>query len=92
MTGAGVMTQPVAISVDVIVDARHLVCPLPVLKAQKALRGMASGQRLRVLSTDPRSATEFSLFAAESGLTVAAIETIAGGGWSIDLLLGDNLQ
>lgn len=40
-------------------DTRGLNCPLPVLKARKALAAMAPGARLLVLATDPRSPTDF---------------------------------
>lgn len=42
-----------------LLDTRGLGCPLPVLKARKALAGMARGERLRVLATDPRSPVDF---------------------------------
>ena len=38
---------------ETILDVKGLTCPLPVLKANKALRGMAGGARLTVLATDP---------------------------------------
>lgn len=40
-------------------DTRGLNCPLPVLKAQKALRSMAAGERLCVLATDPKAPADF---------------------------------
>ncbi|MFL1461054.1 sulfurtransferase TusA family protein [Roseococcus sp. DSY-14] len=48
-------------------DVRGLSCPLPVLKANKALRGMAPGAALVVLATDPAAVTDFHAFAAETG-------------------------
>ncbi len=53
--------------VDAEVDARGLNCPLPILKAKKALAGMASGQLLRVLATDPGSVRDFQAFARQTG-------------------------
>ncbi|MBW4046995.1 MAG: sulfurtransferase TusA family protein [Proteobacteria bacterium] len=53
--------------VDVEVDARGLNCPLPILKAKKALAGMQSGQLLRVLATDPGSVRDFQAFARQTG-------------------------
>ncbi len=53
--------------VDVEVDARGLNCPLPILKAKKALAGMQSGQLLRVLATDPGSMRDFQAFARQTG-------------------------
>ncbi len=52
---------------DVDVDARGLNCPLPILKAKKALNGMHSGQTLRVLATDPGSVRDFQAFAKQTG-------------------------
>jgi tRNA 2-thiouridine synthesizing protein A len=48
-------------------DARHLACPLPVLKARKVLLGMAPGSRLQVLATDPAAKRDFPEFADVSG-------------------------
>ena len=49
------------------VDARGLNCPLPILKAKKALSELTSGQLLRVLSTDPGSVRDFQAFAKQTG-------------------------
>jgi tRNA 2-thiouridine synthesizing protein A len=49
------------------VDARGLNCPLPILKAKKALADMASGEILRVLATDPGSVRDFQAFARQTG-------------------------
>ncbi|MDP2007897.1 MAG: sulfurtransferase TusA family protein [Rubrivivax sp.] len=48
-------------------DTRGLNCPLPILKAKKALADMASGDLLRVVSTDPGSMRDFQAFARQSG-------------------------
>ncbi len=48
-------------------DTRGLNCPLPILKAKKALADMASGQMLRVVSTDPGSMRDFQAFARQTG-------------------------
>ena len=49
------------------VDARGLNCPLPILKAKKALAELASGQVLKVTSTDPGSLRDFQAFARQTG-------------------------
>ena len=49
------------------VDARGLNCPLPILRAKKALNDMASGQTLRVVATDPGSVRDFLAFAKQTG-------------------------
>jgi TusA-related sulfurtransferase len=48
-------------------DARGLNCPLPILKAKKALAEMASGELLRVVCTDPGSTRDFQAFARQTG-------------------------
>ena len=52
---------------DKDVDARGLNCPLPILKAKKALAELQSGQVLRVLCTDPGSVRDFQAFAKQTG-------------------------
>jgi tRNA 2-thiouridine synthesizing protein A len=52
---------------DKELDARGLNCPLPILKAKKALAEMTSGQILRVLATDPGSVRDFQAFARQTG-------------------------
>jgi TusA-related sulfurtransferase len=54
-------------NVDFEVDARGLNCPLPILKAKKALNTMQSGQTLRVLATDAGSVRDFQAFAKQTG-------------------------
>jgi tRNA 2-thiouridine synthesizing protein A len=49
------------------VDARGLNCPLPILRAKKALADLASGQVLKVTSTDPGSQRDFQAFARQTG-------------------------
>lgn len=48
-------------------DTRGLNCPLPILKAKKALAEMASGELLRVVCTDPGSMRDFQAFARQTG-------------------------
>jgi tRNA 2-thiouridine synthesizing protein A len=48
-------------------DARGLNCPLPILKAKKALAEMTSGQVLKVLCTDQGSVRDFQAFARQTG-------------------------
>ncbi len=49
------------------VDATGLACPMPLLKAKRALNAMQVGQRLRVLATDQGSVRDFRVFAEQSG-------------------------
>ncbi len=48
-------------------DTRGLNCPLPILKAKKALAEMSSGQMLKVIATDPGSMRDFQAFARQTG-------------------------
>jgi tRNA 2-thiouridine synthesizing protein A len=52
---------------DKQIDTRGLNCPLPILKAKKALADMASGQLLQVVATDPGSVRDFQAFARQTG-------------------------
>ncbi len=59
------MSDPIAF--DREVDARGLNCPLPILKAKKALSELGSGQVLKVVSTDPGSLRDFQAFSRQTG-------------------------
>jgi TusA-related sulfurtransferase len=48
-------------------DTRGMNCPLPILKAKKALAGMSSGDVLKVVATDPGSVRDFQAFARQTG-------------------------
>jgi TusA-related sulfurtransferase len=48
-------------------DTRGLNCPLPILKAKKALADMQSGEVLKVVATDPGSVRDFQAFARQTG-------------------------
>ena len=48
-------------------DASGLNCPLPVLKAQKALKDLAAGEVLKVVATDPGSVEDFGAFCQTTG-------------------------
>jgi tRNA 2-thiouridine synthesizing protein A len=48
-------------------DTRGLNCPLPILKAKKALAEMVTGELLRVVSTDAGSVRDFQAFARQTG-------------------------
>ena len=53
--------------IDKEIDTRGLNCPLPILKAKKALTEMQSGQLLKVVSTDGGSLRDFQAFARQTG-------------------------
>jgi len=52
---------------DAELDARHLSCPLPILRAKKSLAQMTSGQVLRIVATDPGSPKDFETFCRQTG-------------------------
>ncbi len=59
-------------------DTSGLQCPLPVLKAQKALKEMAAGTVLKVVATDPGSVKDFEAFCQTTGHEL--LESEAGDG------------
>ncbi|MBU6474757.1 MAG: sulfurtransferase TusA family protein [Alphaproteobacteria bacterium] len=54
-------------------DARGLICPLPVLKARKVLQKLPEGAVLRVLVTDAAAPKDFALFCAEAGHVLQSV-------------------
>jgi tRNA 2-thiouridine synthesizing protein A len=52
---------------DKVLDAKGLNCPLPILKAKKALKDVPDGGMLEVLATDPGSVADFQAFARSTG-------------------------
>lgn len=64
---------------DLEVDASGLKCPLPILRAKKALAQLKSGQVLKVITTDTHALRDFQAFAKQTGNTLEAqVETEAG--------------
>ncbi len=53
--------------IDAELDASGLHCPLPLLKAKKALSGLTVGQTLRIVATDPGSVRDFEAFSRQAG-------------------------
>jgi tRNA 2-thiouridine synthesizing protein A len=68
------------IEFDREVDASGLSCPLPILRAKKALATMDKGQVLKVISTDPGSVRDFQAFARQTGNELLR-QVEAEGGW-----------
>jgi len=52
---------------DATLDAKGLNCPLPILKARKALKDVADGGTLEILATDPGSVADFQAFCRQTG-------------------------
>ncbi len=63
---------------DETLDATGLKCPLPVLKAKKALKPMDAGQTLKVLATDPGAAQDFVHFCEATGDTLISADEADG--------------
>lgn len=61
-----------------LLDVKGMSCPLPVLRANRALRGMTEGDRLRVLATDRASVADFQAFCRETGHALLAWSEEAG--------------
>lgn len=57
-------------------DTSGLNCPLPILKAKKALTDMQSGQLLKVVATDPGSVRDFQAFAKQTGNELVEQQTV----------------
>ena len=68
-------------TMDAEVDARGLACPLPILRAKKALSTLATGNLLRVVATDPGSVRDFQAFARQTGNELVS-QTQEGTVWS----------
>ncbi|MEJ8838462.1 sulfurtransferase TusA family protein [Ramlibacter sp. AN1133] len=62
--------------IDKEIDTRGLNCPLPILKAKKALTEMQSGQLLRVVSTDGGSLRDFQAFSKQTGNELVDQQTV----------------
>lgn len=62
--------------IDKEIDTRGLNCPLPILKAKKALSDMLSGQLLKVLATDSGSVRDFQAFAKQTGNELVEQQTV----------------
>jgi tRNA 2-thiouridine synthesizing protein A len=58
------------------IDTRGLNCPLPILRAKKALAELESQQVLRILATDPGSVRDFQAFARQTGNELLGQETV----------------
>lgn len=57
---------------DKELNARGLSCPLPIVKTKKALADMATGQVLKVISTDVGSVKDMQAFADQTGHTLVS--------------------
>ncbi len=65
-------------TVDRVVDARHLKCPLPTLRAKQALRELGASAVITVHATDPQAREELRRFAARHGHVIVADDLVDG--------------
>ena len=63
---------------ETVLDVKGMSCPLPVLRANKALRALAAGDKLRVLATDRAAVADFQAFCRETGHALVAQGEEAG--------------
>lgn len=63
---------------DQELDARGLNCPLPILRAKKALNDLTGGQVLRIIATDPGSVKDFQAFTRQTGNELLGSEEVNG--------------
>ena len=72
---------------DALLDAKGLNCPLPILRAKKAISDLTSGQILKIIATDPGSVKDFEAFCKQTGNTL--VSSAEAGGFYYVLLSDD---
>ncbi len=75
-------------SIDRELDARRLLCPLPVIRTQDAVAQMQPGQRLRIIATDPGVKNDIPAWCRINGHTVESVEE-DGDEIVITVIVGD---
>ncbi len=63
---------------ETVLDVKFMTCPMPVLRTNKVLRGLAPGDRLRVLATDRAAVTDLPAYCRETGHDLLAMSEEAG--------------
>jgi tRNA 2-thiouridine synthesizing protein A len=63
---------------EILIDAQFMKCPMPVLRAARALRTMSAGEKLRILATDPAALTDFRDFCKTTGHALVATSETSG--------------
>lgn len=63
---------------ETLLDVQGLSCPLPVLRANRVLRGLARGEKLRVLATDRAAVADFRAYCRETGHELLSFTEAAG--------------
>ena len=65
-------------TIDQHLDARGLACPMPIVKTAQSMKGLASGQLLEVLATDPGSVKDFAAWSKSTGNAIVE-QSVDGG-------------
>jgi tRNA 2-thiouridine synthesizing protein A len=73
------MSEENSVAADATLDATGLLCPLPVLKARRALKPLAAGAVLEVLATDPGAVKDFEHFCSTTGCEMLEAGERPGG-------------
>ena len=68
-----------------VLDVKGLNCPLPILRAKKALKDLPAGDTLQVLSTDPGSAKDFEAFCRQTGNDLTG-QSVTDGVYQYDIV------
>ena len=63
---------------ETLLDVKGMNCPLPVLRANRALRSLQPGDKLRVLATDRAAVADFRAFCRETGHILVSLSEEAG--------------
>jgi tRNA 2-thiouridine synthesizing protein A len=63
---------------ETLLDVKGMSCPLPVLRANKVLRGLPPGEKLRVLATDRAAVADFRAYCKETGHDLLSFAEEAG--------------
>ena len=77
--GGKIAAAESAMQIDRSIDLSGLNCPLPILRAKKALAELESGQVLEVLATDPGAPKDFEAFCRQTGNALLTSETTPDG-------------
>ena len=69
---------------NTVLDVKGLNCPLPILRAKKAIKDLEAGAVLEVIATDPGSAKDFDAFCRQTGHQLLG-HTAAGGVYTFEI-------
>jgi tRNA 2-thiouridine synthesizing protein A len=69
---------PALFKEDLVLDCTGLACPMPVMKTRKAVDGMAVGQILRMISTDPGSLPDLTAWSIRTGHELLSYQESGG--------------